>query len=243
METLDLSKLKQIAKTKGLKNYSKLTKSELIQLLKPLDNGIYDKFNILRNDTPSKYTRMSQLGQKGKEGTVYFVLNSDGHPYAMKTFRKAKSGTTLEKEAYFQYLASLHGLSPKVIEYNTVDKYIVMELMERTLRDIINVQKTITPEQQRQILNLYKELDKIGIMANDANPLNIMERKGKLYIIDFGLAKFCDHSDFTKHKCPNYELMPIGLLIWLKKIMANVSSLNVIKSVIPKDTLISLNIQ
>lgn len=176
------------------------------------------EFLSLKKEGQPPYIRLSQLGKPGKEGTVYLV----SHPttmksYAMKTFRKKKSGKTLEKEAYFQYLASMQGISPRIIEYNPVEKYIVMEALNRTLLDVIKTQGTLTVDQQRQIIQLYRQLDSIGVMLNDANPLNIMEKDGKLYTIDYGFAKFTDHKDFKDYPYPNFQLMPLGLLLWMKK--------------------------
>jgi predicted Ser/Thr protein kinase len=183
--------------------------------------------NITKDYTPeflgykkegsSDYIKLSQLGKPGKEGTVYLV----SHPvtlkrYAMKTFRKKKSGRTLEKEAFYQYLASKQGISPKIIEYNPEEKYIVMEILNQTLLDVIKNQGSLTADQQHQILNVYKRLDSIGIMLNDANPLNLMEKDGKIFAIDYGFAKFTDHKDFKDYPHPNSQLMPLGLLLWLK---------------------------
>ena len=183
--------------------------------------------NIVKDYTPeflgykkegvSDYIKLSQLGKPGKEGTVYLV----SHPvtlkrYAMKTFRKKKSGRTLEKEAFYQHLASKQGISPKIIEYNTEEKYIVMEILNQTLLDVIKTQGTLTSDQQQQILNIYKRLDSIGVMLNDANPLNLMEKDGKIFAIDYGFAKFTDHKDFKDYPYPNSQLMPLGLLLWLK---------------------------
>ncbi len=73
-----------------------------------------------REEGKGDYIKLSQLGKPGKEGTVYLVVDSGtGRKYAMKTFRKTKSGKTLEKEAFYQYLASKQGISPRIIEYNS----------------------------------------------------------------------------------------------------------------------------
>jgi predicted Ser/Thr protein kinase len=175
------------------------------------------EFMGYKKEGVSDYIKLSQLGKPGKEGTVYLV----SHPvtlkrYAMKTFRKKKSGRTLEKEAFYQYLASKQGISPKIIEYNPEEKYIVMEILNQTLLDVIKSQGTLTSDQQHQIINVYKRLDSIGIMLNDANPLNLMEKDGKIFAIDYGFAKFTDHKDFKDYPYPNAQLMPLGLLLWLK---------------------------
>ena len=178
-----------------------------------------DEFLDLRSEQECKYVKIKQLGKEGKEGIVYLVMNpSNGKKYAMKTFRSRKSGRTLEKEAFFQYLASKKDISPKIYEYNPEYKYIVMDILDQTLVDILRAQNgSLTSDQQKQILNLYSKLDDVGIMINDANPLNIMEKRGKLYAIDYGFAKFTDHKDFANYPRPNSQLMPIGLITWLKE--------------------------
>lgn len=223
--------LRHEAKDRGLSGFSKLKKNELIDLLSDTEDltkvtssgkekkesGMEPAFLRKKKTGPSEYVQIGQLGKPGKEGVTYLVLDEKANKYAMKTFRKKKSGATLEKEAYFQYLAAKRGISPMIIEYNPEEKYIVMELLHRTLMEVIHSQKgVLTESQQKQIIDLYIQLDEAGIMINDGNPLNIMEKEGRFYLIDYGFAKFTDHKDFKNYKRPNYELMPLGLMIWLK---------------------------
>lgn len=241
-DNLTLVQLRAIAKERELTGYTKLLKKDLIALLntsvkedkitvkttatvrhdnkyeKVIPQRNYtEEFLSLKKEGPTSYIRLAQLGKPGKEGTVFLVSHPDTmKKYAMKTFRKKKSGKTLEKEAFFQYLASRKGISPKIIEYNPEEKYIVMETLNRTLMDIVKTQGTLTDNQQKQILELYRKLDSIGVMLNDANPLNIMEKDGRLYTIDYGFSKFTDHKDFNNYSYPNSQLMPLGLLLWMK---------------------------
>lgn len=219
MELKKVSELRQIAKERGLSGFYKLRKESLVALLEsgPKKKSITDdEFLSLKNTGESPFVKVAQIGKPGKEGTVYLVTDGKSK-YAMKTFRKKKSPNTLEREAYFQYLASKEGISPEIIEYNPQEKYIVMELLNRTLIDVVKEQNDkLTLQQQKQIIELYKKLDKIGIMLNDANPLNIMEKNGTFYMIDYGFAKYCTHKDFKEYTHPNFQLMPLGLLLWMK---------------------------
>jgi predicted Ser/Thr protein kinase len=250
LESLTVNELRAKASQLELRGYSKLRKAELVELLlsntkkketkekksvkvvKGTKNTEDVKETGKESKYPSEFTRkkcctleskfvtLQQLGQSGKEGTVFLTIDAKNPTvkYAMKTFRKKKSGNTLEREAYFQYLASQHGVSPKIIEYNPEAKYIVMEMLDKTLFDILREQQgRLTLEQQKQIIELYEKLDQAGVMNNDANPLNIMEKKGRFYMIDFGFAKLNSHKDFIKYKNPNQELMPLGLLLWMKQ--------------------------
>lgn len=235
---LTLVELKKLCSDQNLKGYSRMKKADLITLLqsscnpsitqrktaeekkegvKPTHGPIEPAFLLKKKTGCSSFIKVAQLGVPGKEGTVFLVLDTNGNKYAMKTFRKRKSGKTLEKEAYYQYLASKRGISPRIIEYNQEEKYIVMDVLDKTLTELLKEQKgELTRDQQEQIINLYIHLDDIGVMINDGNPLNIMEKKGRLYFIDYGFAKFTDHKDFAKYKHPNYQLMPLGLLMWMR---------------------------
>jgi predicted Ser/Thr protein kinase len=229
-------------------------KKETLRDLLPHDNNIKKtNVSIQKDFTPEFlslkktgipiYIKKAQLGKPGKEGTVYLVINPElNKKYAMKTFRKKKSGNTLEKEAFYQYLAAKQGISPRIIEYNTEEKYIVMEILNQTLLDVVKKQEgVLSSDQQKQILDIYKRLDNIGIMLNDANPLNIMEKDGRFYAIDYGFAKFIDHKDFKDYPQPNMQLMPLGLLLWLKD-RNSTKNWNIIRGAISPEVQLKMNV-
>ena len=86
----------------------------------------------------------------------------------MKTFKKNKSSSKLKKEAKLQEMASEYSIAPKVIEIDTVSKYIVMEKLDIHLLDVIKKQKRdITKSQQKQIINIFKCLDKAKVFHGD----------------------------------------------------------------------------
>jgi len=224
-----LASLRSRAKDLGLRGYSKLNKADLNVLLELKEYP--NEFLRLRNNEPSDYVQISQIGKEGKEGLVYLGLHiKTMQSFAIKTFRKSKSPRMMEKEAYYQYLAAKEGISPAVVEYNTEMKFIVMELLECTLIDLINQQGRLKPFQENQIIELYQKLDRIGVMINDANPLNIMVKNRKLFLIDFGFAKPTCHREFKKYPHPNYQLMPVGLLSWLEKRKYNTQEMKIIRS-------------
>jgi predicted Ser/Thr protein kinase len=147
---------------------------------------------------------------KGKEGAVYGIKN---HPYQIvKQFKRRKAVSTLEREYRFQQRAAKIGVAPKVYHIDTKNKRIVMERLERTLTQLLEKQnKELTPDQQRQIVDLYKKLGEEGIYHNDPNPLNFMEKKGRLYLIDYGFSK--DVSKANKDMGPNPNMTSLyGLL-------------------------------
>ena len=176
--------LKDLAEYMNLKTHR--NKSDLIEEI----TKAFKEYEDYRRNHIDKYVRIKQLGEKGKEGTTFLVKIKNGAEYAMKTFRKNKSSSMLQKEAKLQKKASEFGISPNVIEVDTVSKYIVMERLDSHLFDNMKKQqKNLTKTQQKQIISLYKKLDKAGIFHGDANLLNYMYKDDKLYIIDFGMSK------------------------------------------------------
>ena len=126
------------------------------------------------------YKQTKKLGE-GKEGTTYLVTDINDHKYAMKTFRKQKSSKTLQREAELQQIAASVGISPKVIDIDTVSKYIVMELLEIHLWDLIVQNNGVLPKSfQKQIIGIFKKLDSCGVFHADANILNYMIKGKKL---------------------------------------------------------------
>ena len=174
-----------------------------------------------------KYTRMEQLGLPGKEGIVYKVVTKGKKEYAMKTFKLTKSSKTIRLEAETQKVAAKCGISPKVISVDTVDNNIVMEKLDKTLLEsIIDKNGKITKVVQEAILDIILELDKCGIFHGDPNPLNFMfDKKGKLYIIDFGYAKHIDEKLKKKLNTsqPNRVYMLPGIILKLRELFPDAS--------------------
>ena len=179
----------------------------------------FKEYETYKKDKLDRYVRGKQLGNKGKEGVTYAVTDAQGKKCAMKTFRKQKSSSTLQKEADLQKLAADVGAAPNVIDIDTVSKYIVMERMDSHLLDRIVTQGSVTKEQQKQIINIYLKLDKAKVLHGDANLLNYMYRRDKLYIIDFGMAKEVTVALTQKlgTDIPNIQIMTLGLALKLRE--------------------------
>lgn len=168
-----------------------------------------------------KYERIKQLGEKGKEGTTYLVKSPNGHTYAMKTFRKTKSEDRLIKEARLQNIASLYNISPRIVDINPSEKYIVMEKMDKHLLDDMKEQHgNLTENQQKQLVEIFKKLDEAKVFHGDSNILNYMLYKNKIYMIDFGMSKPIDNKLIKKlgTNTPNFTLMNLGLILKLKEL-------------------------
>ena len=221
--TLDHKGLKEFAKKMGMRGYSKQTSKELLETItSKLESDRFIEVGVI-------------LGKPGKEGTAKVVWDQKDRIHRVKKqFRKTKSGNTLTKEAELQNLGNEYGLSPKVLEINADEKYIIMEMMEpKTLIDVIaenkkNGRPLLSNSNQREIIELFKKLDNSGIFHGDPNPLNFMKfpsnyknkrLAGKFGLIDYGFGKMIKGSqDLVIYSGkPNQSLMTVGLLVILKK--------------------------
>ncbi len=142
----------------------------------------------------TKWQIKSSIGKPGKDGSAYIIVNKKNpeKEYVIKMFRAKKSFNKVRNEVRFQTIASLYGISPKIYEYGAKpNPYIIMDKMNQgTILDVIDNQGGIlSEEQQKQIIDIYRILDKIKIYHNDYNLLNFMINDDKVYIIDFGFSK------------------------------------------------------
>lgn len=230
-----ITKLRRIGSVLNIPSYSKYMAKDKEQLINKITQ-LFQSFNDEKkkgtmkrinkiigkdNSDNDKWTKIKQLGVSGKEGTTYLVVNDNGDPYAMKTFKSSKSAKKIEQEKNFQVLAASNGISPKVYDYDLDHKFIVMDKLNKTLLQLVSEQKgQLTRTQERKLYNLYEKLDNIKVFHNDANPLNVMEGKdGNLYMIDYGFSKFIKDG-----KSLNTALMPAATIIWLKKFFPNIKA-------------------
>ncbi len=187
----------------------------------------------------SKYTRLEQLGKKGKEGTVFLVKDKRGKKHAMKVFSKSKSEKNLEREAILLKKASEFKISPSMLDYNLSDNYIVMEKLEKSLFDYIKENKgKLSSKIQNEMINIFKTLDKIKVFHADPNPLNFMfDSKGDLKIIDFGFAKPIDDKMTREHGTENVNMkfMPLGFILKMSQFVPATSFTVLLKYVSAED--------
>ena len=117
----------------------------------------FKQYEDYKKEKLDKYKKIERIGNKGKEGETYLVKTNGGRYFAMKTFKKTKSSERLRQEAELQEMASNFGIAPKVIEIDTLSKYIVMERMDKHLVDTMKEQNgDLTEEQQKQIIHIFK---------------------------------------------------------------------------------------
>jgi tRNA A-37 threonylcarbamoyl transferase component Bud32 len=167
----------------------------------------------------NKYIKKEQLGERGKEAKTFLVIDKFGCEYAMKTFRKNKSSEKISEEVRLQRKCSDAGISPRITDFDTEKKFIVMEKMDGHLIQFMQQTNGILSENlQNQLIQLYKKLDRLKVFHGDANILNYMTKDGKIYIIDFGFSKDVTPELVKKlgTASPNFELMLLGFILKLK---------------------------
>ena len=221
LKLLTYKQLKEIAINMDLE-IPKKKEDLILNMLK-----CFKEYEEYKREKIDKYEKIKQLGEKGKEGITYLVKTKDNIEYAMKTFKKIKSSERLKKEAFLQEKASEFNIAPKIIEIDTVSKYIVMEKMDEHLIDKMKRQDgNITELQQKQIIRIFKLLDKAKVFHGDSNILNYMFKGKKLYIIDFGMSKLIDEKliKMLGIETPNLTLMNLGFILKLKELKCPRSS-------------------
>ena len=130
---------------------------------------------------------IKKLGQDGAQGVVYLVEFNNGLRAAMKQFKSTKSPARIQIEADFQQRAALAGIAPEVMHVDLTKKRIFMEPMSSRVVDVI---KKGNARLSADLNHIMTTLDRIGILHNDGNALNLMlDSEDQLNVIDFGLAK------------------------------------------------------
>ena len=229
LRTLPRDQLERMAEMCDLD--TKLPTSDLVRQLSKIFKGVEER--------KARYTRVEQLGVKGKEGTVFLVKDRSGHEYAMKTFSAAKSDRNLEREAVLLGKAAEFGIAPALIEYDTGENYIVMEKLETSLFDYMKAHGgKLSNAMQQELIRLFKKLDSIEIFHADPSPLNFMlDKEGKIRAIDFGFAKHIDDKVIKEHGTSrvNMKFMPVGFILKMRGLVEPSSLGTLLRYVSPED--------
>ena len=180
-------------------------------------------YKTLKIGKPVKSKKYEQVGNTGKDGEVFRVV-AKGKECALKQFKKSKSKNRIQEEALLQQIAAQHGISPEVRHIDLENRNIMMDLMDKSLLDVIVENDGLIPFKfQKQIIDIFKKLDSIGIFHADANPTNFMKKGQKMYIIDYGFALPITPTILKKHKTntPNMNFMVLGMISRLKELFGN----------------------
>jgi predicted Ser/Thr protein kinase len=234
LEKYSLPELKKMALDMDLQ--MRRSKGEMIKDI----TEAFKEYEEYKREKIDKYKRCEQLGDKGKEGTTFLVKDRNGREFAMKTFRREKSSLTLKREFLLQKKASRKNITPRVYDYDTVSKYIVMEKMDRHLYDEIKKKGLLSKKYQERILEIFDKLDEVGVFHGDANILNYMIKDGEVYIIDFGFSKEITPRVLKKLETsrPNYHLMTIGLILKLKELSLEEKCYRYLKKALPVEYIV-----
>lgn len=229
LQNLSYSQLKELTRIMELP--PKRNKNDIINSIIPC----FQEWEEYRKHKIEHWQYIKQLGEKGKEGTTFLVktdkFSSKQTYYAMKTFNKKKSPQKLILEATLQQKASEVGVAPQIVDIDPISKTITMQCMDKHLWDMLMKTRQLSTNQQRQIISIYKKLDKINIFHGDANLMNYMYQGKKLYMIDFGMSREINTTLIKKlgTKTPNLTIMTLGLILKLKKMQFNPNSWEYLK--------------
>lgn len=171
-----------------------------------------------------EYKALKMIG-KGGFAKVYLVESKiDGKSYAAKAFVKETLNITSKtntKAALINEIEIMRVLDHDNIirlhEVHETDKsiYLVMELIQgKPLQDVLRKPTFVEDHSEAQIMNMFESMldalnyiASLGMMHRDLKPANILvERGGKIKIIDFGLATYVNAQDYIFKKCgtPGY---------------------------------------
>lgn len=169
--------------------------------------------------TLEDFELVTQLG-RGAFGKVYLAkLNSTGQEYAMKVIRKDVliefdqiESTQLEKEILF---AADHPflVGMEFLFQSETRLYFVMPFVRGgELYKVFQAEKRFTEETVKfytvQIILAVGELHKKGIMHRDLKLENILvDERGYLKIIDYGLAKIIKGQELAMSYCGTPEYL------------------------------------
>ena len=233
----NIEELRDIAKSLGFGKCGTLTRHELLVL-------ITNKLGQNNVGPKKKYRMGPQIGNTGKEAKTFDVEDKLGNHYAMKTFRKTKSASRIEEEVEFQRRCAKLGISPRIIDYDVDEKYIVMEKMDGHLYSILEANDGRLSEKiQKRILEIFRLLDKAKVFHGDANIMNYMCKGEKILIIDFGFSKEIDDTLIKKlGEAPNMHIMLLGFIVKLKEMGCPPESYKVLKKYISSEKCIELGL-
>jgi serine/threonine protein kinase len=141
-----------------------------------------------------------RTGEKSSNSMIYQVFNDDGVMNILKQiiYDRYNTKTRAIREIDIHVSVATAGLAPSILEvmYNdegcSIIMYPLKDTMDRIIYNIISNKDDINIVHHlvATAVALLGELHKLGITHNDAHTNNFMlDDKGKMFLIDFGLAK------------------------------------------------------
>ena len=221
---MDYKKLEELSYKKLCEIANKLEipiKRSKDSMYKEIKN-VFKEYETYKKTKIDKYIKEKEI-KKTKDYSIYLVENKDDNKkYIMKSFKKNKSSSSLNREVELQKLASDFDIAPNIVDIDTVSKYIIMENMDKH----INLSKEITNKQQKQIISILKKLDKSQVYHDNIKIENFMYKGDNLSIINFSKSKPITNNLITKYNTdtPNLTLSSLSLVSELKDKNFNKSS-------------------
>lgn len=176
---------------------------------------------LVKNDTSIPYVKIESInGSGGKPGSCFTVKKGRSHKvFVMKVYKPTKNISALEAEIQLQNLASKKKLAPAIRDGNMEHKYIIMDMLDKSLKTVLVTNGGLDKHQQKDIIALHQGLDKVGVFHGSPKLANYMYKENTPYIVDFGLAKSITAKLREKldTETPNETVMTAGLIINLKK--------------------------
>ena len=166
-----------------------------------------------------RYEIINILGM-GSYGITYVASDIvQQKEVVIKQLRKTKQRTPQGLKS-FHYEAKLlsqldHPQIPSLYEAIEIDEgcFLVMELIQgKTFEDLIFEEKCVYTEEKAlvillDILEVVSAIHEQGIVHRDLRIPNILDVKGTIYVIDFGLARFLGDLEETSSLIEEQQLM------------------------------------
>ncbi len=157
------------------------------------------------NEQIDKYTIIKIIGE-GRYGICYLASNNNKN-YILKQLKKEML-KKIGKKVYFEgeILSSInHNYIPQFIEKIEKDKFsgYVLEFKEgKTFEEIIFKDNYIFKRKEIykicfQLISILKYLHSMGIVHRDIRVPNTLYNNGKVYLLDFGLARWINDERYT----------------------------------------------
>lgn len=199
-----------------------------------------ESIGLVKDEKKIPYVKIESInGPNGKPGSCFKVKKGRGHKvFVMKVYKSNKSEAALETEIQLQDLVSKKKIAPAIRDCSMEHKYIIMDMLDTSLKTILITKGGLDKHQQKMLLNIHLCLDRVGVFHGSPKLTNYMYKEDKFYIIDFGdarsiTAKLCEKLNTDT---PNTTVMTAGLIINLKKENYPASSYDVLlKSLTKKE--------